>query len=154
MSAARNKEILQHVFSELSKGNGRSFVECMADDFRWTIIGTTAWSKTYRGKESVRSQLFRPLLAQFTEPYTNTALRFIAEDDYVAVESRGRATTKAGTPYNNTYCYIIRFADGKMRELTEYCDTALVQAALADPATSPPSAARANVRSTYRGDDE
>lgn len=136
MSAAQNKENLQNIFSELSKGNGKPFVDSMAEDFCWTITGTTPWSKTYRGKEAVLSRLLRPLMAQFAEHYTNTAQRFIAEDDYVVVECRGRVTTKSGKPYNNTYCYVIRLAGGKMRELTEYCDTALVEAVLGDPATT------------------
>lgn len=38
--------------------------------------------------------------------------------------------TKAGVPYNNTYCFVFRLADGKVREVTEYMDTALVAAAL------------------------
>jgi uncharacterized protein len=74
--------------------------------------------------------LLSPLLSLFADQYTNTAHRFIAEDDYVVVECRGRVTTKSGAPYNNTYCWICRFADGKLQELTEYLDTELVTAAL------------------------
>lgn len=76
----------------------------------------------------------KPLFSQFADKYTNTAHRIIAEDDYVVVECRGHVTTKTGKPYNNQYCYVIRLADGKMRELTEYLDTALVAEALEDPA--------------------
>ena len=35
---------------------------------------------------------------------------------------------------NNQYCYVIRFADGTMRELLEYFDTELVTTALQAPA--------------------
>jgi uncharacterized protein len=130
MSAAENKQLMQNIFSELSKGNGKPFVEAMADDFCWTVTGSTKWSKTYRGKEAVLAELLRPLNSQFADQYTNTAHRFIAEDDYVVVECRGRVTTKAGTPYNNTYCFVCRLDGGKLRELTEYLDTELVTAAL------------------------
>jgi len=130
MGAAENKQLMQNIFSELSKGNGKPFVESLADDICWTIIGSTKWSRTYRGKEAVLTELLRPLFAQFADQYTNTAHRFIAEDDYVVVECRGRVTTKSGTPYNNTYCWVCRVADGKLRELTEYLDTELVTAAL------------------------
>jgi uncharacterized protein len=130
MSAADNKRAMQAAFDELAKGNGRAFVDLMADDFIWKITGTTAWSRTYRGKQSVRKDLLDPLFAQFADQYTNRAQRIIAEDDYVVVECRGRVTTKSGKPYNNEYCYVIRFADGKMRELTEYFDTELVTEAL------------------------
>jgi uncharacterized protein len=130
MSAAENKQLMQNIFSELSKGNGKPFVEAMADDFCWTVTGSTKWSRTYRGKEAVLTELLMPLNSQFADQYTNTAHRFIAEDDYVVVECRGRVTTKAGTPYNNTYCFVCRLGGGKLQELTEYLDTELVTAAL------------------------
>jgi ketosteroid isomerase-like protein len=133
MSAAENKQLMQDVFSELSKGNGKPFRDAMADDFRWTITGSTKWSGTYQGKQAVLTELMAPLFAQFADQYTNTADRFIAEDDYVVIECRGRVTTKAGAPYDNSYCYICRLADGKLRELTEYLDTELVTTALIAP---------------------
>ena len=130
VSAAENKQLMQNIFSELSKGNGVPFVESLADDICWTIIGSTKFSGTYRGKQAVLNELLRPLFARFADQYTNTAHRFIAEDDYVVVECRGRVTTKSGAPYNNTYCWVCRVADGKLQELTEYLDTELVTAAL------------------------
>jgi len=130
MSTTENKQLMQHIFSELAKGNGKPFVESLADDFCWTVTGTTEWSKTYQGKQAVLTELLQPLFSQFENQYTNTAQRFIAEDDYVVVECRGKVTTKAGLPYNNAYCWVCRIAEGKLQELTEYCDTALVIAAL------------------------
>jgi ketosteroid isomerase-like protein len=129
-----NKKLMQEIFAELEKGNGKPFVDAMADDFNWTITGNSPWSKTYKGKKAVLNDLMKPLFAQFDGQYINKAQRFIAEDDIVVVECRGRVNTKSGKPYNNTYCYICRFDGGKMRELTEYLDTQLVADALAAPA--------------------
>jgi len=128
MSAAENKQLIQHIFSELSKGNGKPFIDSLADDICWNVTGSTKWSGTYRGKQAVQNGLLKPLFSQFADQYTNTAHRFIAEDDYVVVECSGRVTTKAGIPYNNTYCWVCRIADGKLQELTEYMDTELVTA--------------------------
>ncbi len=128
--SAENKKLLQAAFAELAKGNTRPFVDTWAEDFCWTCTGTTRWSKTYRGKQAVRDELMKPLFARFAGPYTNTAQRFVAEDDIVVVECRGDVVTKSGKRYNNTYCYVCRFTEGKMRELTEYLDTELVTAAL------------------------
>ncbi len=133
MSAAENKRLFQAIFAGLSVGDGKLFIDSLADDFCWTITGTTAWSKTYRGKQAVRGELLRPLFAQFADQYTNQLRRIIAEDDFVVVEFQGRVTTKSGKPYNNTYCWICRVADGKLKELTEYLDTALVDHALEAP---------------------
>ena len=63
-----------------------------------------------------------------------TAHQFIAEGDHVVVEARGNNVTKAGLPYNNAYCFVVRLTDGKLREITEYMDTELVSAVLGDPA--------------------
>jgi ketosteroid isomerase-like protein len=126
MSAADNKQLLKQIFSELAKGNSKPFVESWADDFCWAVTGTTRWSRTYRGKQAVLKELMGPLFSNFADQYRNTAQRFIAEDDYVVVECRGQVTTKSGKPYNNTYCYVCRLQDGKLKELTEYFDTQLV----------------------------
>jgi hypothetical protein len=32
---------MQYFFSELSIGNGKPFVESLADDFCWTVTGST-----------------------------------------------------------------------------------------------------------------
>lgn len=124
---------MQEVFSELSRGNTQPFRELMAEDFRWTIIGSTTWSGTYDGKQAVLNELMAPLFAQFADRYTNRAERIIAQGDYVVVECRGGVTTKSGAPYCNTYCYVCRLAGGKLRELTEYCDTELIATALSAP---------------------
>jgi hypothetical protein len=139
MGAADNKQLMQHIFSELSKGDSRPFVDGLADDVRWTITGTTKWSKTFQGKQAVLTELLEPLRSQFAGRYTATAHRFIAEGDHVVVEGRGCVTTKAGIPYDNAYCWIYRITDGKMKEITEYLDTELVTAALGQPGEPPAS---------------
>src|SRR5205807_9699742 len=112
------------------RGNGRPLVAAMADDFRWIMMGTMNWSRSYQGKPAVLKELLEPLMAQFSDRYTNTAQHFIAEDDYVVVECSGRATTKNGQPYHNRYCYVCRLSDGKLKELREYLDTQLATAVL------------------------
>jgi uncharacterized protein len=133
MNAADNRALISDVFAELAEGNGRPFVALLAEDIRWTIIGSTEWSGTWEGKAAVQSRLLDPLFAQFATRYRNKAVRLIAEDDFVVIECRGDVTTKAGMPYRNTYCYVCLLEDGKVRELTEYCDTELLTRALAPP---------------------
>lgn len=136
-----NKQTMQTIFAALAEGDGRPFIDAMADDFCWEIPGTSAWSRRFEGKRAVREELFKPLFAQFATPYTNRALRFVAEDDIVVVECRGRVETVRGERYDNSYCYVCRFEGGRLRELTEYMDTALAEAVLAPPpAAAAPSA--------------
>lgn len=133
MSAAANKELLRHVFTEVAKGNGRPFLDVLADDVTWTIVGATAWSGTYEGKRAVVEELLRPIAAQLRGRTIINAHRFVAEDDLVVVEALGRNTTVAGVRYHNAYCWVFRLADGLVRELTEYTDTQLVASALQPP---------------------
>ncbi|HYW56565.1 MAG TPA: nuclear transport factor 2 family protein [Polaromonas sp.] len=132
-SAATNKQLMQSVMAELAKGNGQPFVAAMADDFCWTIPGSTPWSRTYTGKQAVVSELLKPLFAQFATPYTNTLRRIIAEGDMVVMECEGKVTTRAGKDYNNIYCYVCQMEGGKMKNLMEYLDTQLVATALETP---------------------
>ena len=136
MSTTDNKNLIQHIFAEMSKGNPVPFRNSLADDVRWRIMGTTQWSKTFQGKQAVLTELLGPLFELFANPLTVTADRFIAEGDLVVVEGRGNATTKAGKPYNNSYCWIYRVADGKIKEITEYLDTELVTSALSASASA------------------
>jgi len=133
MGASENKQLMQQVFAELAKGNSKPFVDSMADDFRWTVTGTTKWSKTYEGKQAVLTELFGTLRSRIGDKIRTTAHRFIAEADYVVVEARGNNTTKSGIPYNNTYCFVFRIAEGELKELTEYMDTELVTAVFGGP---------------------
>jgi ketosteroid isomerase-like protein len=136
MTAAENRKLLQEVFAETAKGNGRPFVAALAEDVTWTIIGSTQWSRTYHGKNAVLKELLGPLNAQLASGNTITAHRFIAEDDLVVVEGRGHNTTRTGKPYRNTYCWVFRFSGGRVVELVEYTDTALIESALQPPKAS------------------
>lgn len=128
-----NKQIVQSFFDDLAKGDGRPFIEAMADDFSWIIPGRATWSGEWRGKQAVREQLLRPLLARFATTYTNRAVRLIAEGDHVVVECRGDVMTKTGKRYDNTYCYVFTLREGKLTELVEYMDTELAADALGAP---------------------
>lgn len=130
MGATENKQLMQQIFEQLSKGNSKPFVASMADDFRWTVTGSTKWSRTYVGKQSVLVELFGPLRARINGRIRTTAHRLIAEGDYVVVEARGNNMTKSGVPYNNNYCFVFRLSDNQLKEVTEYFDTELVTAAL------------------------
>ena len=133
MSSETNRQIVKAIFDELARGNGKPFGDAMADGFRWTIKGTTAWSRTYCGKQAVRKELLSPLFAQFAGTYANRANRILCDGDVVVIECEGNVVTKSGKLYCNSYCYVVEMAGGKFQSLTEYLDTALVEEALEPP---------------------
>jgi ketosteroid isomerase-like protein len=129
MGAAENKQLIQNMFAELSKGNANAFLANMADDVRFTLIGTTKYSGVFNGKQELVNKLLAPLTAQLEGGITLTPDNFIADGEYVAMQARGKANTKSGKPYNNTYCQVFRIVNGKVQEVTEYLDTELVTSA-------------------------
>jgi ketosteroid isomerase-like protein len=126
-----NKQLLRHVYAEISKGNVQPLLDSLADDVEWTIIGSTALSGTSRGKQEVVDKLLKPIRARLADgPIVFQPARFIAEGEYVVMQAQGRATALSGKPYNNTYCIVCRIVDGKVKELVDYIDTELITTAL------------------------
>jgi ketosteroid isomerase-like protein len=126
-----NKQLLRHVYAEVSKGNAQPLLDSLADDVQWTIIGSTALSGTSRGKQEVIDKLLKPLRARLADgPIMFQPERFIAEGEYVVMQAQGRATALSGKPYNNTYCIVCRIVDGKVKEMVDYVDTELITSAL------------------------
>jgi ketosteroid isomerase-like protein len=125
-----NKQLVQHVYEELANGNSRPFLELLSDDVTWIVMGRTRWSGSYRGKTTVLNDLLGVLRVRLADRYRASAQRIIAEGPYVVVQARGQAKTKAGDEYNNEYCFIYEFENGRIKEVTEYLDTELVTSAL------------------------
>ena len=133
---------LEFVFSETARGDWQAFVDVLSEDAEWTVIGSTGWSKTYRGKPQILSDLFAPLQRVLAPPRTSHALYMIAEGNMVAVQGQGNNTTRDGRRYDNTYCWIFAFRDGKVMGVTEYADTELMRTVLGEPPQHAPAAPR------------
>ncbi len=134
MSAGDNKEQMRAIFDAAAEGDFAPLLGAMADEVTWDLKGSTPFSKVYAGKEKIASRLLGPLRQRIAGLLTLKAGRLIAEGELVVVEARGNATTTDGVPYNNTYCFIFRLEDGRIREITEYVDTQLVMNAFGQPA--------------------
>jgi ketosteroid isomerase-like protein len=129
MGAAENKQFISNMFAELSKGNGDAFLNALADDVSFTIIGSTKYSGTFKGKQELINKLLAPLNAQIEGGMTIAPDNLIADGDFVAMQARGKALSKNGRRYDNTYCHVFRFANGKVQQVTEYLDTELITSA-------------------------
>ncbi|MDD9942090.1 MAG: nuclear transport factor 2 family protein [Myxococcales bacterium] len=127
--SAANKQRLAYAYAEAARGNTQPFWELLSENAAWSKIGSTAWSRTYTGISEIRAMLAR-LREQLDGPHVVLADHLIAEGNHVVVQAHGRATTKAGHAYNNTYCMVYQFAGGRIAHVQEYCDTALIDAVL------------------------
>jgi ketosteroid isomerase-like protein len=135
MSAAANRKLMQEIF--VSAGNPDPaardralFAASLADDATWVVTGQYSWSRTFTGKPSILNDLHGHVRSLLAERARTIAHRFIADGDCVVVEARGDNVTRTGVRYDNDYCLVFRFENGKIKEVREYCDSALTETAL------------------------
>lgn len=128
MGAAENKQLVLDFYEAGAKGDMDTCFSLLADDIVWTNIGTTKFSGRFEGKQALVAQLLDPLFSQLKAGIASEIENLIAEGDVVVAQTAGRAETLDGKPYNNTYCQVMRIRDGKIAEVKEYLDTALIDA--------------------------
>ena len=97
----------------------------------WIVTGQYSWSGEFKGRDAINNGLMGHLRSLLAAGRPRTlAFNFIAEGDYVVVEARGDNVTKSGERYDNQYCMVWRIEDGKIKQIKEYCDSALVERVL------------------------
>jgi ketosteroid isomerase-like protein len=130
MSAATNKKLVQQVYTDSANRSGTTFADHLAEDAVWVVTGQYSWSHEFKGREAIQNGLLGQLRSLLAARPRTVAFNFIAEGDYVVVEARGDNVTKAGLRYDNQYCIVWRIEDGRIKEIKEYCDSALVERVL------------------------
>ncbi len=130
MTASENKQVIARIYEAMARGDRSAFGAACDPAYVWRFPGHCSWSKRFEGQSAVQRDLMAPLFALFAAPYTASAITLIAEGDTVVAEVRGDVVTKKGERYNNEYCFLFRFRDGKIIEVVEYCDTDLVERVL------------------------
>ena len=126
MGIAENKQVVLDFYEAGARGDMDACFVLLADEVTWTNIGSTKFSGTYSGKQAIVENLIGPLFSQLKAGISSQIERLTAESDVVVAQTSGTAETLDGTPYNNTYCQVIRIRDGKITDVKEYMDTALI----------------------------
>ncbi len=106
------------ISKEFANGNIQFVSEYLAENIKWRILGNLP----IIGKGAV---IEVSKMAQLQSFPVITIKNIVTEYDQVVIESTGKAKTVKGKQYNQTYCDIFKFGDGKLQEITTYLDTAL-----------------------------
>jgi hypothetical protein len=130
-----NKKLIEQIFAVAGDPDPAArdralFVASLADDATWTVTGQYSWSRTFRGKPSILNDLHGHVRTRLVERTRTIAHRFIADGDHVVVEAKGDNVTREGMRYDNDYCLVFRLQGGRIKEIREYCDSLLTEAAL------------------------
>ena len=128
MGIVENKQVVIDFYEAAARGDMDACLALLADDITWRNIGSTRFSGSFSGKQTLMEDLLGPLFGQLKAGISSSIERLTAEGDIVVAQTAGTAETHDGVAYNNTYCQVIRIRNGQFAEVTEYLDTALVDA--------------------------
>jgi hypothetical protein len=131
MSNEERKSRIRKAFDALNGGNPAEWLGLFGDSVVWKATPTDVFPRRVEGKDQVIQKLFMPLGEKLAGPPKLFIDDLIAEGDRVAVVAHGEATTKKGEAYNQSYCFVFRFAGDQIVEVDEHLDSALVNRVLA-----------------------
>ena len=117
-----NKDVVSAAFGEWAAGTGGPFA-LLADDASWTIVGNSPVSRTYHSRKEFLDVVIDPFNARMSTPLVPVARALYAEGDWVIALFDATATAKDGKPYQNTYTWYMRLADGVIVEVIAFFDT-------------------------------
>jgi uncharacterized protein len=115
------------IFKRLEHGDGAAFFANVADNVDWTVEGHHPLAGHYHGKADFIANTFEKLgkvLPRGVQLHVTNAL---VSGDWAVVELESSAIARNGLRFDNKYCWVTRFADGKIVEVRAYLDSALVQ---------------------------
>ena len=120
-------EFVDNLFKNLSNGNGDAFFTSVADDVNWTVMGTHPLAGVYNSKAEFLKNTFERLSRILKGGVILKVTHIFVSGDIAVVEMTSTSTTLNGKLWPNTYCWILRFVDGIIKEVRAYVDSYLVQ---------------------------
>jgi hypothetical protein len=123
---AITEDRVREIFKGLEAGDGAAFFAQVADNVDWIVEGTHPLAGHYLSKKAFIDGTFAKLakvLPQGTELYVE---HILVSGDWAVVELHSLAIAKNGLRFDNRYCWVCRFSDGKIVEVRAYLDSALV----------------------------
>jgi ketosteroid isomerase-like protein len=107
---------IRQIFQNLESGDGKGFFEHVAEDVDWIVEGT----------HPLAGHTFDKLAKVLPKGTQLHVEHLLISDDWAVVELHSEATAKNGLKFDNRYCWLCRFADGRIVEVRAYLDSTLV----------------------------
>ncbi|MCE5213332.1 MAG: ketosteroid isomerase [Methanobacterium sp.] len=122
-----SEQTVKNLFNYLEIGENERFFEHVADDVQWKVMGTHPLAGTYHNKQDFISSTFQRLNKILEEGVVLKVTNILVKDNNAVVEMKSLSTALNRVPFNNTYCWILKFENNLIVEVRAYVDSALVQ---------------------------
>jgi uncharacterized protein len=113
------------VFKNLESGNGDAFFDHVADNVDWIVQGTHPVAGRFRSKSELRAHAFDRVSRAMKDGLQLHITNILVDGEWAVIELHSLATAKSGLRFDNRYCWICRFASGKIVEVRAYLDSEL-----------------------------
>jgi len=121
-----NKRRVREAFRPWEEGDSGPFFDLIAEDVRWTVIGSTPVSGVYESKQALVHAAFGPLLERLAGPLSTRFVDLAADGDKVFLRFESSGVTKTGLPYEQVYCFAMVMREQQIVEIVAYLDTELL----------------------------
>jgi uncharacterized protein len=126
-----NLKLARSLYDAFASGNIPAFIAAMDPRIEWSEATGFPHGGTYHGMESVMSNVFAPLEAEWVE-FRVTPEEFVDSSETVVVLGQYDGTYRAtGKTFKAPFAHVWRFRDGKAVRFVQHTDTLLVNRALA-----------------------
>jgi hypothetical protein len=127
MSVADHKKSFLAFFAALGRADRAGLRALVTDDLVWVVprSAIAPFAGRHTGAERILDLMLSAVSETF-EPGSQQAeaTLLVGEGDVVVGEVHMRALSRRGSTYDNWYCFIMEFRDGRIREIREHVDTA------------------------------
>jgi len=132
-SDANRRAILDAFALKAENGSNQALIDLFADDLVWTIQGSGALCRRYESRDDFVDNCLKVLGARIDGTIRSEVNHCLAEGDRVVLLWKGSGRTIWGEPYDNDYCWIFRFQEGRIVEGMAYIDTHLLDRVMNHP---------------------
>ncbi len=137
MSSADNRKLLKDMFAGLANRDSTLFLDGLADDVTWSIIGSNSWSGAYTGKERGAARPADAAAKPARGTVEDRRSHAIVDGDVAASRGAWPQRDEPERPTTTSTALVFRFAGNrKIVDVVEYSDTELIAKALTDRTVS------------------
>ena len=132
---AKNRRTVEIWYDALASGDSARMLGLQWGDVIYNIHGTTPVSGRFQGNDTLVREIFPKVFGRLqmdTFKFCARCKIMCADDQRVVAFMQADGHALNGVRYNQTYCHVFGFRDGKIGEFWEFFDSVLAESAIND----------------------